>query len=268
VLGSGRQDVREGNRVRISAQRHGREPNRKASDLMTPRVIVFAVAAAVAVVSGSVKARACAGGEFGGLYAGINGGAGVNRAVQSSPGEPYDVSGSSYAAIAGGQLGFNVQCGSYVFGLETDINYMGTVTNTAFPDPIFLRDEIDWFGTVRGKLGIAIQNNAMLYATGGVAYAGVTHTLFDPAIPFRRSDDDIKVGWTAGAGLELAHYKRWLLRAEALYVDLGANSRVYIAPAGPCGGPCIGRAKWDDTLWAARFALSYKFGVHEPAPLK
>jgi outer membrane immunogenic protein len=56
---------------------------------------------------------------------------------------------------------------------------------------------------------------------------------------------------------------RWLLRAEALYVDLGDKTRDYSA------GCCAGTTTWDDKFWVGRLGLSYKFGVREPVvPLK
>ena len=44
---------------------------------------------------------------------------------------------------------------------------------------------------------------------------------------FEQSNKDTKVGWTAGGGAEFLHDTHWLLRAEALFVDLGSETHSY-----------------------------------------
>jgi outer membrane immunogenic protein len=232
---------------------------------MATKMLPPAFAAVMILLGGAVEAQSCSGGgRFDGPYIGANLGLGSNHTGQSSPGEP-DVAGGDYSAIAGGQIGFNRQCGQFVLGIEADFNFAGFVTNTAWPDPIFLKDEVNWFGTLRGRLGLVVNDTAMLYVTGGLVYASITHTLFDPVFLFRQSDDDFKLGWTAGIGLEVLHYDRWLLRAEGMFVDPGANAHVYTFAG--CGGVCTGRARWDDSFLVARLGLSYRF-TRDPPPLK
>src|SRR5882724_8628576 len=103
---------------------------------MTTKALAPALGAFLILLSNSGEAQSCRGGRFDAPYIGVNLGFGGNRVGQSSPGE-LDV-GGDYAAIAGGQLGYNRQCGQYVLGLEADLNYVGFATNTAWPDPIFL----------------------------------------------------------------------------------------------------------------------------------
>jgi len=233
------------------------------------KLLAPALGALALLLANSAQAHTCSGGPFDGPYIGLNLGWGTNHAEQSNPGEPFSLTASDNSFTGGGQLGYNLQCGALVFGIETDINYLNFETNSAFPDPVFVRNEVNWFGTVRGRLGMTIQPNAMLYITGGLAYAGVTEAIFDPSLPFRQSDDDTKVGWTLGGGLELAHYGRWLIRTEALYVDLGSESRTYTATTGCPSVVCTAHTKWDDSFWVARLGVSYKFGAREPVvPLK
>jgi outer membrane immunogenic protein len=237
---------------------------------MTLNKVTIAIAAALAICAVGSQAHACSGGPFTGPYIGVNAGIGLNHASQTVPTNP-EFTGSDYSGVIGAQLGYNRQCGNLILGVETDINYVRFDTTSAVFDPlgtVFLNDEIDWFGTVRGKLGIAIQPNAMLYATAGLAYAGVTTTVNQPPI-FFQSNDETKVGWTIGGGLELVHFDRWLIKAEALYVDLGDTTRVYtLDPVGCGGAPCTARVTWDDSFLVARLGLSYKFGAREHVPLK
>jgi outer membrane immunogenic protein len=231
------------------------------------KLLAPALGALALLLANGAQAHACSGGPFDGPYIGLNLGGGTNHARQSSPTEPFDLTASDSSVTVGGQLGYNLQCGTTIVGIETDFNYVNFETSTAWPDPVFLKNEVNWFGTVRGRLGMAIQPNAMLYVTGGLAYAGVTETLNSPFPSFHQSDDATKVGWTLGGGLELAHYGRWLIRTEALYVDLGSESRTYTTTG--CGVVCTGHAKWDDSFWVARLGLSYKLGAREPVvPLK
>jgi outer membrane immunogenic protein len=91
----------------------------------------------------------------------------------------HDVGTSGW--IVSGQTGCNYQAASWVFGIETDISNgldaSATVaTNVAgfFPLTSSVSQDMSWIGTTRGRLGWT-WGSALLYATGGVAYA---HTSF------------------------------------------------------------------------------------------
>ena len=68
--------------------------------------------------------------------------------------------------MGGGQIGANWQIGTWVLGLEADIQ--GSGANDTFAGYKFSNP---WFGTVRGRGGYAM-NNVLLYITGGLAYGG------------------------------------------------------------------------------------------------
>ena len=63
-----------------------------------------------------------------------------------------------------------------------------------------------------------------------------------------------------GGGVEFLRHERWLLRAEALYVDLGSEKQDYTITT--CIGVCTTSVDWKDSFWTARVGLSYKFGGH------
>jgi len=114
----------------------------------------------------------------------------------------------------GGQVGYNWQTGQFVIGAETDLQVSSaddTFAPFQFSNP--------WFGTVRGRAGIAM-SNVLLYATAGLAYGegklnvgGLTETHVD-------------AGWTAGAGIEVGFTPNWSAKAEYLYYDLGNQNYV------------------------------------------
>jgi outer membrane immunogenic protein len=189
----------------------------------------------------------------------------------------------------GGYVGYNWQrcCSPFVFGVEADFNYADTSptgrdieVGPVATETTSLESNINWFGTLRGRAGYVVHDHVLLYATGGLAYANVDHTLSAVNIgvaqppflnlgSFSDSHDRTKVGWTVGGGAELLHDSNWVLRAEALYVDLGDNANYWLVdPPGPEFANANDR--WDDQFWIARIGIAYKF--HSPdccaAPLK
>ena len=105
---------------------------------------------------------------------------------------------STEGGFGGGQLGYNLQRDRFVFGIETDIQGAAIKGNTyseaiiANANPALTlpaletgagaKSTLDWFGTVRGRLGYSAGNalffgNTLLYATGGFAYGGVRDSL-------------------------------------------------------------------------------------------
>ena len=90
--------------------------------------------------------------------------------------------------LGGGQVGYNWQFSPWlVFGVETDIqasDVHDTVNSSAAVQDAFgthlqsatSTKSVDWYGTVRGRIGVApFMPNLLLYGTGGFAYGGVTH---------------------------------------------------------------------------------------------
>ena len=142
--------------------------------------------------------------NWGGFYAGANVGYEWGHVTNSSM-DPAGVFG-------GGQVGYNWQIGQFVFGAETDIQ-------ASAADDTFAPWKLSnpWFGTLRGRAGVAL-NNILFYGTAGLAYGGLTGE--------RGGIDEDKtlVGWTAGAGMEVGLTPRWSAKAEYLYMDLGDRS--------------------------------------------
>jgi outer membrane immunogenic protein len=150
-----------------------------------------------------------------GFYVGLTGGYGWGNARFDTPA----VSGSSFRTSGGNigsTLGYNMQAGAFVYGLETDINvnWLKGTNSTAAPCAIC---EVSnrWFGTFRGRVGYA-PGPTMVYLTGGLAYGGVRVTDV-----FGDDEQHNKAGWTLGAGVEYLFANRWSAKLEYLYVDLG-----------------------------------------------
>jgi outer membrane immunogenic protein len=179
----------------------------------------------------------------------------------------FDHHGSG--AIAGGQIGYNWQpTRNWVLGIEADLQWSGLDGGTSFsPLPIggpvvansaTMSRDLQWFGTVRGRLGYA-WDRWMVYGTGGFAYGQVR---YDSALVFTLvtygpvSVRSIETGWTAGGGVEHAFLNDWSAKVEYLYVSLGGQSAVGI-PTAPV--PFTQVFDWNHTNFQlVRFALNKK----------
>lgn len=184
-----------------------------------------------------------------GLYAGLNLGGGWK--------------GSKGSVLGGGQVGYNLQLSNlFVAGLETD--FQGTSSRN-----------LNWFGTVRGRLGITpFSPNLLIYGTGGFAYGegsggsnngwnnawllnGGNNNGLPPVWNGGGGSNSVKTGWTAGGGAEWAFRPNWSVKVEYLHTDLSG------------GG--------DNGWWGARqhhnqsnlvrAGVNYHFNVAAPAPV-
>jgi outer membrane immunogenic protein len=150
--------------------------------------------------------------------------------------------------IGGGQAGYNWQNGQVVYGIEADIQYASisgsastTTDLTAIGAPIVTttaQNKLDWFGTLRPRLGFTVTPSFLVYATGGLAYGQaassaktvVPTTVAPPGgcafdvLCSVGTADQTRVGWTAGAGVEYELAQPWSVKVEYLYVDLGRET--------------------------------------------
>jgi outer membrane immunogenic protein len=180
-----------------------------------------------------------------GFYAGLNTGAAKNNSGYTIDAIALPASGgfNNPAFTVGGQAGYNYQAGNFVYGLETDLNYnstddSGTGIFGAFVAPppggpvggasatYTVNQQIDYFGTLRGRLGFTPADRLLLYVTGGLAYGHVSSsTSFStPGVSISSSSSAMQVGWAVGTGGEYALTNNWSVKLEYLYIDLGSMS--------------------------------------------
>ncbi|MBV9754241.1 MAG: porin family protein [Hyphomicrobiales bacterium] len=187
---------------------------------------------------------------------------------------PVSSSGNSNRGgfLGGVQAGYNYQFGigsGFVIGAEADIDWadinrhnnsgvvFGSFTLPQFPGTIFTPSGVttthnnnnQYLGTVRLRAGYAF-DRILLYATGGLAYGGVTNsnnTFGSPIIATTAAGSVIpttgvvaltptqtvigsgitshssstKAGWTIGGGVEYAFTPNWTVKAEYLYENFG-----------------------------------------------
>ena len=148
--------------------------------------------------------------SWSGFYLGFNGGGAFGSSSWDSTGG-FDVSGG----LLGLTAGYNWQAGTFVFGLEGDVDWTNIKGTTfAFCAP-GCETSNSWLATVRGRVGYTI-DRFLPYVTGGFALGDIrAHT------PGFAGKDETNVGWTVGAGLEVALFGTWTAKGEYLFVDLG-----------------------------------------------
>ncbi len=207
-----------------------------------------------------------------GFYAGLNIGAAKNNSWYAidPPGLAASGGFDNPAFTAGGQAGYNYQAGNWVFGLETDFNYnstddsragiigaLGTGAPVGLPPgfPCTVSQQIDYFGTLRGRLGYTPADRLLLYVTGGFAYGYVSSrtNVSVESITYSGSSSGMQPGWTIGAGGEYAFTNNWSVRLEYLYIDLGSTSYSF------AGYPYSYTTTLDTAQHVIRVGLNYKF---------
>jgi outer membrane immunogenic protein len=185
----------------------------------------------------------------------------------------------STGVTGGAQIGYNWQIGSLVTGLEADIQGSDikgsaratpTFVSDGTPDPggvLSSEQKLSWFGTVRGRLGVTVTPDLLLYGTGGLAYghvdASANTQFFDGTsleVEWPASVSKTKVGWTAGAGAEWMFAHNWSAKLEYLYVDLGSESAIgNVAPIGSIDPQFKVGYNWRFRENIARVGVNYHF---------
>jgi outer membrane immunogenic protein len=163
--------------------------------------------------------------------------------------------------FGGGQIGYNYQANRFVLGLEADIQG-GEISGDTSGPMLNLEGSLDWFGTVRGRLGYTF-DRALIYATAGFAYGGASGVASakGPA-PYTADKDATLTGFTLGGGVEYALNSRWSLKAEYQYLDFGSNRRV----ESPVPGVKVSY-DFEPKFDTVRFGLNYRL-QDIAAPLK
>jgi outer membrane immunogenic protein len=194
--------------------------------------------------------------NWSGFYIGVNGGYSWGRSnatvVPTSP-LALDIGHDVNGGLGGAQAGYNWEIDHrWILGVEADIQ--GTGERGGSIDPLLAvrigrigitgvsnsNTSFPWFATFRGRAGILADPSLLLYVTGGLAVGEVkfntqttlTAQLFDGAnatvgapvtvAGATVSDNQTRVGYTVGAGIEKKFDPHWSAKLEYLYIDLGS----------------------------------------------
>jgi outer membrane immunogenic protein len=171
--------------------------------------------------------------------------------------------------IGGAHLGYNLQIGQWVAGLEATVD--GTSkSGTAFdvqPNNLIVpgvtmstRAEVE--GSIRARVGYAI-NRILIYGTGGAAFAGITDGYINISPALSETDSKTRSGWTVGGGVEYAITDNWSVRAEYRYSDFGRS------PDFPFPTLTLGNVSFTHHLTQnqVQAGFSYRFTPFAPVPV-
>ncbi|MGC1778594.1 MAG: carbohydrate porin [Xanthobacteraceae bacterium] len=177
--------------------------------------------------------------------------------------QPFDAFRGTGSYFEGLQAGYNLVLPTGAFlGWETDASFP-SVRNSAgvsiggsssFVAPAVGAESYSetmlTFGTVRGRIGYAA-GPWLFYATGGFAWAYDQLTLSSTATGMAESPFLWRLGWAAGAGVEVPVGPHWTARLEYLFTDYGNTGVTFPTTAQ--------RFDSDLQLDELRLGLNYRF---------
>jgi len=244
------------------------------------------VKAPVAYVTKAPTAPAADGYDWNGWYVGAHVGVttGSSNWSATQPGAPglngsfdlpyhFDFMAGTGSYVAGLQGGYNHVFKSRVLlGIEADFSFpnsdvlipfsvKGSQTITSpFTGQVTYGEAMTYYGSLRGRVGYAF-DHFLLYGTGGLAFTfdQVTRTqvagfpVGGSAVP---GTVDLvqpwRLGWAAGAGVEIPVTKNWSAKAEYLWTGFGHQSVVF-----PFGAQSFDS---DLAMQSFRVGLNYRIG--------
>jgi outer membrane immunogenic protein len=230
-----------------------------------------------------------AGGSVGGVWSGVD--VTDTYTYGGDPTAKNSVDGSGF--IGGGQLGYSIQRGNFVYGIEGDLGYLNLSgsKSAALPAPpncptnkycglsATYSSDGGMYGDIAARLGYAY-NRTLFYVKGGVAYMDADykanyvgdncslHNKCGPNIQansskFNYSHDASSWGWTIGAGVEYSLSPAWSLKAEYQHFDFGRVSYSYDNTynfGGSLNSHLSGTTTVSQTADAVKLGVNYQFG--------
>ena len=211
-----------------------------------------------------------------GFYGGLNVGGGWDAG--NGNGNAWNLLGQnggvtnniSGGVIGGGQVGYNYQIGGaglggfgsgFLIGAEAD--FQGTSMGNPTPQSNYYfgngwgpnaSTSLNWFGTVRGRVGILAMPTVLLYGTGGFVYGNVSRV--GGVLGWVNNGSNTQTGWTAGGGVEWMFLPNWSTKVEYLYSDIsGGNSNTWGGNWGTNINNVNNHTRWN----TVRAGLNYHF---------
>jgi outer membrane immunogenic protein len=127
---------------------------------------------------------------------------------------------TTLAGVGGGlQGGYNYQLGVMVLGAEAGFSASSLRgTYTALDGVDNLTTSADYFGTVTGKVGVAV-GSLLIYGKGGAAWTHTNNSDFNSLENLTFTTSYWQTGWTVGGGGEWAFSPNWSVRVEYALID-------------------------------------------------
>lgn len=184
---------------------------------------------------------------------------------------PFNSFAADGSYFLGLQAGFNQKFGSrFVLGVEADVSFpalpVGLVGRRTIASDFIgqasYQDTVAYTGTARARAGYLLENNWLIYATGGLAFgydkllqtqiagvpAGRTATPGD-----ERQARLSRLGWTVGAGFEWPVAPHWTAKVEYQYASFGEGAASFVQAA----------QRFDSNLWVQSLRLGFNYQIGE-----
>jgi outer membrane immunogenic protein len=193
---------------------------------------------------------------------------------------PFNFTGTNTTATGGGFVGYRIQMGTMVVGIEGDANAKSASSSYTFSDSNTYRAETftgsvkqGADGSIRGRFGFLVTPWVLVYGTGGIAFGSVSGSfaysaheidgLGTASATGGGSWSTTRSGLTGGGGIEAMITQQLALRLEYRYTDFGRFSEA-VPLTTVCGGSCSSPSSGASislhpTFQAVRLGLGYNF---------
>jgi outer membrane immunogenic protein len=192
---------------------------------------------------------------------------------------PFSFTGTKTGATGGGFIGYRVQMGTMVVGIEGDANATSASSSYSYSDSNSFRTETftgsvkqGADGSIRGRLGFLVTPWVLVYGTGGVAFGSVSgsygytahsSSICCASVTGGGSWSTTRSGATGGAGIEAMITQQLAVRLEYRYTDFGRFDETVpltTVCGGVCSSPTSGASiNLHPTFQAVRVGLGYNF---------
>lgn len=148
---------------------------------------------------------------------------GLGSQCFSDADDGFDLSDNNMDGVTvGGYVGYNYRIDQVVLGLEGDVNWDNASGSNSVLGALNYDTGINWDISLRARLGLVVDERALLYVTGGPSWVS---TDVDSNLGFiaadvpnvSNGDDSTEFGWVLGAGAEYAITEHLSVKAEYLH---------------------------------------------------
>jgi outer membrane immunogenic protein len=202
--------------------------------------------------------------DWSGFYIGGNGGWGQSRNCWDFVGVAGTVIGDGCrehsGGIAGGQIGYRWQAGTWVFGLEGQGDWADlSSSRVSVFNPLFsTRTKTDGIGLFTGQIGYAF-NSALLYVKGGAAVTSNRFSILSTLTGTElASASSTRWGGTVGVGWEWGFAPNWSAGIEYDHLFMGDSNNSFSVANPALAAVLNNRITQDVDMVTVR--VNYRFG--------
>jgi outer membrane immunogenic protein len=197
--------------------------------------------------------------DWSGFYIGANGGWGQSRNCVDFGTFP-DGCRERDGGLAGGQLGYRWQAGTWVFGLEGQGDWADLSSSrvSVFRPEFSTRTKTDGIGLFTGQIGWA-WNTALFYVKGGAAVTGNRFSILSTLTGVElASASSTRWGGTVGVGWEWGFAPNWSAGIEYDHLFMGDSNNSFSVVNPALAAVLNNRITQDVDMVTVR--VNYRFG--------